>query len=658
MNDQEKEIIEKIKASSEDIPVPEGLMPEMIEDKLNRNKKKRPAGRKWIYGLASAAAFALVVFAAFRTIELPEAQKTEKNGAAVQEDSAGKDTSVKKSGAEEAVREMEGAEGYEEIYKVIKKNYQESSAVSGVQKETASEEDSTGSVSNKSHSKTNVQTSGVDEGDIVKNDGRYIYFLDMSDQRIHIMDGAGGKLRETARIEMKTADDYGIEMYLSKDRLVLISSYYEMQKGKGVLPVFESDGWSRQMLRITTYDISDRSKPKKSGEVTVSGNYGNSRLVGDYLYVFSNYIPMGKPAFRQEDTYVPVVGGKAMDAADIYLPGGKSGNSYTIAASVDLKDPGKTVESKAVLMSNSAYYVSENAVYMAAPTEENRLQKTELFKFTYKDGRLRAMGKKKINGRINNSFSMDEHKGYLRVVVTEEQYEWGRNEANTDVAKLSRRNTVNSLYILDKDMNITGSIRNLARGERIKSARFMGDTGYFVTFRDIDPLFSADLSDPKNPKILGELKVTGFSQYLHFYDDNLLLGIGVEVLPDENKSAGIKMSMFDISNPKKVKEADKVVFSDYQYAEALEDHHAVFIEPEKNLFGFALTSGFEDEDVFVLYRYDKNKGFQEVLKHKNMDGFNARGLYMGDTFYLVKNGGAVSYSMKDFKQISSLEFEP
>ena len=111
-------------------------------------------------------------------------------------------------------------------------------------------------------------------------------------------------------------------------------------------------------------------------------------------------------------------------------------------------------------------------------------------------------------------------------------------------------------------MQVCGNIGDLAEGEDIRSARFLGDIGYFVTFRNTDPLFSVDLSDPSDPKILGELKITGFSSYLHFYGENKLLGVGNEVDPETGAYTGIKLAMFDVSDPSNVKQLHKFVIKD------------------------------------------------------------------------------------------------
>ena len=137
-------------------------------------------------------------------------------------------------------------------------------------------------------------------------------------------------------------------------------------------------------------------------------------------------------------------------------------------------------------------------------------------------------------------------------------------------------------------MKGSGIIEDLAFGESIQSARFLGDTGYFVTYKQVDPLFSVDLKDPENPKVIGELKVTGFSEYLHFYGENKLLGIGQETDPDTGELRGIKLSMFDISNPADVKEVDKIVLKDIDIYSPQDNYRSVMIDADENIIGFAM----------------------------------------------------------------------
>ena len=151
------------------------------------------------------------------------------------------------------------------------------------------------------------------------------------------------------------------------------------------------------------------------------------------------------------------------------------------------------------------------------------------------------------------------------------------------------------------------TIRPLASGETIRSARFLGDTGYFVTFRQTDPLFRVDLSDPASPKITGELKISGFSSYLHFYGENLLLGIGYEANETTGETTGIKLSMFDLSDPDEIREVNRIVIPGITWAPAIDDYKSILVDAEKNLIGFYC------DGRYLVYSYDSENGFDRML---------------------------------------------
>ena len=260
---------------------------------------------------------------------------------------------------------------------------------------------------------------------------------------------------------------------------------------------------------------------------------------------------------------------------------------------------------------------------------------------------------------------MDEYDGNLRVVTTVENWDSDYN-LNRD----------NSLYVLDSTLKTIGKIENLAENEEIKSARFMGKTGYFVTYRNTDPLFAADLSDPENPEVTGELKITGFSEYLHFYGEDQLLGIGWETDPDTGNVSGIKCSMFDLSDPTDMKETDRFILKDVSFCDALSNYRAILAAPGKNLFGFAYGIYGNTDDVYGenfyygLFSYSEEDGFspEVYLKLNNNELFDgdmsyqdyrrARGIYIGDVFYLVTEKGVASYNMqKDYTLTKTLKWE-
>jgi len=226
------------------------------------------------------------------------------------------------------------------------------------------------------------------------------------------------------------------------------------------------------------------------------------------------------------------------------MPQEAEGNEYTIITAFSLDNPSEKTDSKAVFGYSDVCYVSENNIYITSNYyEDSDVSRTLIRKISYTDGKLVGVAQTKIKGMLNDSFSIDEYEGNLRLVTTiDEIYSnddiMPLNETADKTEKAVAENVkdavpgTNSLYVLNDKLEIIGSIHNLAKDEIIYSARFMGDTGYFVTYRQVDPLFSVDLSDPENPKILGELKIPGFSEYLHPYGDGKLLGIGMDVSED------------------------------------------------------------------------------------------------------------------------------
>ena len=247
---------------------------------------------------------------------------------------------------------------------------------------------------------------------------------------------------------------------------------------------------------------------------------------------------------------------------------------------------------------------------------------------------LKVLAKGTVPGYINDSFSIDEYGGNLRVVTTDERD--------------------NGLYILGPDLEELGSIENLAKDEQVYSARLMGDTGYFVTFRNTDPLFSVDLSDPEDPQILGELKIPGFSEYLHPYGDGLLLGIGMDADEETGATGGMKLSMFDVSDPADVQEKDTFVMENVYSGDVLYDYRAALVDPERNLIGFSAYDGARER--YYVFSYDRESGFACRMEARvSGTGYSAaRGLYIGDVLYVVKGNIIEMYRMEDYKKTGDL----
>ena len=490
---------------------------------------------------------------------------------------------------------------------------------------------STNSEAGSSYSKTNIQEEGVDEADLVKTDGKYIYVLKRTGSLI-ILAAKEGDMEIMSSIDIPSNESV-YEMYVDGSCLSFITSGYYTEMEDSDENVIAARSGTR--TKLYTYDISDRKNPVLSGTVTQDGSYSQSRKNGDYIYLFSQFSPIIQDTY--EDSFlVPRTSSGEVAASSIYLPENLNYSTYLVVSSVNIHNPGETVNQKAVVSVASTFYAGTENIYIANETWTDGTTRTELLKLHYADGIITGTAAGSLEGYLNDSFSLNEYNGYLRAVTT--SYDENYNERN-------------GLYILDEDLQLTGAIRDLAPDETIRSARFLGDTAYFVTFRQTDPLFSVDLSDPSDPKILGDLKITGFSSYLHFYSEDLLLGLGYEADPKTGIQTGIKLSMVDISDPSNVTEISKFVLDGITWCEALDNYKSILIDPEKNIFGFTC------DNRYLVFSYDEEQGFisEFIYDFYNdmLNGYNGssnndtRGLYIDDTLYLVRPDVVNAFDMTD-----------
>lgn len=529
----------------------------------------------------------------------------------------------------------------------------------------------------KDYSTTTTQEELIDEADIVKTDGSCIYAMD-SKGTLRIADAASMKL--LCEINGENSSDYK-EMYVDGNCLQLICQQedYITYKGSIDLPSANAGGvrtsYSMSVTTVTveTYDISDREKPKKTGVYHQDGSYLSSRRTDGRMYLFTSYTPEVGDSADQLQYYVPRCGEEYIAYDHIYLPTPEkdfsyNGRIYLVTGAVAQENPDQATDVMAVVSSANIFYVSENNIYSATEIWNDRETRTEIVRIGYRDGKFTDGAAGSVVGELHNNFSMNEADDCLRIVTTVEGWD-------KDYSNFSRSN---GLYVLNEKLKTIGKIEDLAEGEQIKAARFMGDTGYFVTYRNTDPLFAADLSDPKNPRIMSELNITGFSEYLHFYGENQLLGIGWETDPDTGNVTGMKCSMFDISDPSDVRETDRFILKDVSFCDALYNYHAILAAPKKSLFGFAYGIYGDNTDVYdssenyyyALLSYHDQNGFEPQMylnindselfegSMSYQDYCRVRGVYIGDMFYLVTEKGIVSYNIqKDYEQTGTLKWE-
>lgn len=664
--ENEKRLEQDLRQMADDVILPDSLEPEAIQKMLQARQEEKQQGSKtkknkknWkrIVPIAAAACVCVIVGATVGIKQINKGNNKTLDAATI----------ASAADQKETTQTLITAKDYKEIKKCIKEYNKQmardnNSMAIGMYESASSSDAASAESSNVSdtgaYSDTNLRENGVGEADIVKTDGKNIYTLCRSVVTITAIDN--GSMEKLASIE-QDAERYVEDIYVQDDKLVLFGTLGRQVGNSEDSEAY--DGYYENNTYVQVYDISDPSNLKEIGNMEQSGGYNTSRIVDGYVYVLSQFHPYEDNVTARDLWYIPEVQGKSIEAENIYMPQEAEGNEYTIITAFSLDNPSEKTDSKAVFGYSDVCYVSENNIYITSNYyEDSDVSRTLIRKISYTDGKLVGVAQTKIKGMLNDSFSIDEYEGNLRLVTTiDEIYSnddiMPLNETADKTEKAVAENVkdavpgTNSLYVLNDKLEIIGSIHNLAKDETIYSARFMGDTGYFVTYRQVDPLFSVDLSDPENPKILGELKIPGFSEYLHPYGDGKLLGIGMDVSEDGFTTEGVKLSMFNVTDPSNVTEENKYTIEESYGTDVGYNYKGVFVDAQKNLFGFVT---YHDGVTYQLYTYDEAEGFKEVMSRQLSGYEGSRGLYVGDVFYLVSGNMIESYSMNGFEKMDDI----
>lgn len=662
-DEKDRKIGNELREEADKIEVPDKLKPERIELMLREHTEQKIKRWKPIYTAIAAACCAVIVGGTAVGVQLDK--KSDSNYTA----SSKEKTKSKNMEKAAAGTQIASAKDYDEVYDYVKAQ-EESQSVQArggaatysaegasmdsssekavASSDTASMQAADSGMVSSDYSDTNVREDGVGEGDIVKTDGKNLYT--MYNNRIEIVNIEKQNMEQAATICLEKNQDIR-EIYIKDDQLVVV--YTESYYGD------ETDSYSYRIVTTAEiYDVSNPDKPMSKGKVTQSGNYNTMRVSGDYVYLLSDFnasIVNGRDAIGE---YVPSVQGKLVEDSNICMPQYVRGDTYTVVSSFSLKNPEEKVDSKAIFGCSGLVYVSKNNIYVCESyynSDDSDVTQTCIRKISYKDGILKAVGQTRIDGTLNDSFSLDEYEGNLRLVTTvSSNGDSGimplvlfGDSADSEIAK---QEDTNYLYILDDKLNELSKIEDIAKDEQVYSARFIGKTGYVVTYKQTDPLFSIDLSDPKNPQIIGELKIPGFSEYLHPYGDGLLLGIGMDVDDTGTTTNGVKLSMFDISNPEDVAEVQKYVMEDCYSTNVTYEYKAAMIDVEKNMIGFV---AYGENTKYYIFSYDES-GFK-CLFEREMTGYgNVRGLYAGEYFYLVSGNTVEKYELNGFKKVDDI----
>jgi len=518
-------------------------------------------------------------------------------------------------------------------------------------------------------SSTNVQVAGVDEQDTVKTDGTYLYLASYNNvsivRAIPPNDMKIISVIEAANLigaDAQNTSVYIDGIYLDQGKLIVIFSAYSWAPIAVASPdspdvaVRIVDSMPRTIVAVV--DVSDPSTPTLQSSFGVTGYALTTRMTGGVVYlVTQQYI-----WYYADDYYLPRVyaenGSTEVPVGDVhYDPNSSVANSYVNILAIDVSSLQSSVMS-IVAGYSSTIYMSTDHLYLTfqkwagdivmldgsvAPVESNSAL-TTIYRISVDGLSMNTTGKGDVTGWLLNQFSMDEKGSYLRVATTTD---WS--------------NSKNAVYVLDDQLDVVGALEGLAPGERIFSARFLDDTLYLVTFRQIDPLFVVDLTDPTNPKVVGQLEMPGFSSYLHPIDATHVLGIGSE-------GSNLKISLYDVGDPANPVEVDKYVFSaDWSYSAAQYDHKAVLFDSDRGLLVLPVTLTWYTTVDPYNYTYETWNGFYvftvsataglEVKGTVAHDDYAQRSAYIGDCLYTISTSMVKANSLIDLSELGSLQYQ-
>ncbi len=584
------------------------------------------------------------------------------------------------------------------------------------------------------HSTTNVQVEGVDEGDIIKTDGNLLFQVNRN--RILIIRAVPAtSMALLSNLKLGEEGFWPSEIYVADNRLVILGSSTIAASGDtgyiGPVPSAATPGISIgksaattispvapsirymppqpqvSMTKVLTYDIADPGNPRRTGSYEVEGSLLASRRIDGNLYVVTNknlYYGMvgsepGTPLYRSgTGDYLHIA-----PTTVSWCPDFTEAN-YLVVSGINLADPAKTPSMYTMLGAGQTVYSTADSLFVAVQRQGDRniilpmttvlpaamkasdggfrqlSETTDIYRFALQDGAASLVSRGTVPGRLLNQFSMDWHKDDLRVATTTG---WA--------SRTGEPTSSNQVCILDGMLNLVGMIPDIAPGEQIYSSRFLGDRGYLVTYRTTDPLYVLDLSVATKPAILGELKIPGYSNYLHPYDETHLIGFGKDAVELESSwdpgtkwayYQGLKVALFDVSDVTKPTLMHEVhIGARGTDSELLNNHRALLFSKSRNLVAFPVTlmetakpgSSATDPEASIeygtlnwqglmAYRLTLEKGFEKLaaISHLdpgdlwNQDRYVSRGAYIGDVLYTFSNREIRATDMTTWVDIGKL----
>ena len=483
-------------------------------------------------------------------------------------------------------------------------------------------------------SETNVQEAGIDEPDFIKTNGQIIAVL--QDNTLHVIDPESGSSDPLSSLRLDGLG-WGSEMFLEGER-VWVMARTDMYSLSPLTARMIPEGSWEPHTTIVEIDITDPTQPIQVASMVIEGSYVSARVVNDIARIVVSSPPSDLPFVTPQgpsaeevalaankqaivgttiENWVPsyvyeskegnVTQGQLVDCKQVSHPSKFSGFTSLSVLDVELTSDMKPPAATSVLTDGETVYASPENLYISTTDypeivpfpEENsqNIEKeylTSIHQFTMKPGeKTEYKASIEVKGHLLNQFAMSEHAGNLRVATTTGA-PWGFDESNESV--------VTVIEISDEGLTEVGQVGGMGKGERIFAVRFVGNIGYVVTFRQTDPFYTLDLTDPKTPKVRGELKITGYSGYLHPIEENLILGIGQEAT-EEGATTGTKAALYDVEdldNPKVI-----TTWSPGSGRSSAEwDHHAFLWWPPEGIAVLPIRDWRNDKAEAVLLKIE------------------------------------------------------
>jgi uncharacterized secreted protein with C-terminal beta-propeller domain len=540
------------------------------------------------------------------------------------------------------------------------------------------------------YSPTNIQVEGIDEGDLVKTDGRFIYTF--ADRTLTITRATPPEEAEV----VSTTDLEGLvpkEMLIDGDRLIILGERMLMSSNSfrpsGELDLIApTERRSKNIVVAETWDLSDRTHPQRIRMTAWTGSLLSTRATNGFLYLAirtqvrqddHDPVPLFRDHIKDVDDLEDNHGFEPVaDCNDIaYVEPIQSPTFITVAA-LSFHRIAQPVNQSVVLADGQTVYASPKHLYIAQTSYGNWREqelvgqaRTTIVQFAFSRGTVRARGAVHIAGQTLNQFSMDERDGIFRIVTTREAF-----------SPMTARAT--DLYLLDDNLERLGAVENIAPGEQFYAARFFGDRAYLVTFQVTDPLFVIDLADPRHPKVLGELEIPGYSSYLQPYDDTHLIGIGRNTT-SSGVDEGLKFALFDVTDPTDPRELHTATIGDRSTTSpTLSDHKALLFDRQKDLFVVPLsmqqTIWIENDlpssvpqplaffQGVAVYRLTLEKGFEFQTqishetdpsvprRHSNPQAEDViqRSLWIDDALYTISDREIAIHDLGNFRELKRI----